>query len=72
MSTPEETALPAVVDIHAGNGSLQVYDRISDPLMAIKVLGNSIFKSGIFGITKPSPEPTPTATVKAQYAPAVD
>ena len=25
----------------------------------------------IFGITKPSPEPTPTATVKAQYAPAV-
>lgn len=53
MSTPEETALPAVVDIPAGNGSLAVYDRISDPLMAIKVLGNSIFKSGIFGITKP-------------------
>lgn len=55
MSNDNEqpTAVPAVIDVPAGNGSLAVYDRISDPLMAIKVLGNSIFKSGIFGITKP-------------------
>jgi hypothetical protein len=34
-------------------GNIAVYDRISNPMEAIKVLGNSIFKSGIFGITKP-------------------
>jgi len=33
--------------------NMGVYDRIADPMEAIKVLGNSIFKSGIFGITKP-------------------
>lgn len=30
-----------------------VYDRISDPMAAIKTLGLSIFKSGIFGLDKP-------------------
>jgi len=30
-----------------------VYDRISDPMQAIKTLGPSIFKSGIFGLDKP-------------------
>jgi hypothetical protein len=30
-----------------------VYDRINDPMMAIKTLGMSIFKSGIFGLDKP-------------------
>lgn len=30
-----------------------VYDRISDPMLAIKTLGLSIFKSGIFGLDKP-------------------
>ena len=30
-----------------------VYDRISDPMQAIKTLGMSIFKSGIFGLDKP-------------------
>lgn len=30
-----------------------VYDRILDPMAAIKTLGLSIFKSGIFGLDKP-------------------
>ena len=30
-----------------------VYDRISDPMLAIKTLGRSIFLSGIFGLDKP-------------------
>ena len=30
-----------------------VYDRISDPMQAIKTLGLAIFKSGIFGLDKP-------------------
>ena len=30
-----------------------VYDRINDPMLAIKTLGMSIFKSGIFGLDKP-------------------
>lgn len=33
--------------------SLDVYDRMSDPLAAIKTLGGAIFKSGIFGLDKP-------------------
>ena len=33
--------------------SLAVYDRISDPMQAIKTLGAAIFKSGIFGVDKP-------------------
>ena len=33
--------------------SLDVYDRISDPMAAIKTLGGAIFKSGIFGLDKP-------------------
>jgi hypothetical protein len=33
--------------------SLDVYDRINDPLAAIKTLGGAIFKSGIFGLDKP-------------------
>jgi hypothetical protein len=34
-------------------GEVQVYDRITDPLTAIKTLGGAIFKSGIFGLDKP-------------------
>jgi hypothetical protein len=34
-------------------GEIQVYDRITDPLAAIKTLGGAIFKSGIFGLDKP-------------------
>lgn len=34
-------------------GEVQVYDRITDPLAAIKTLGGAIFKSGIFGLDKP-------------------
>ena len=30
-----------------------VYDRITDPMQAIKTLGLAIFKSGIFGLDKP-------------------
>lgn len=33
--------------------TLAVYDRISDPMQAIKTLGAAIFKSGIFGVDKP-------------------
>jgi len=33
--------------------SLDVYDRITDPMAAIKTLGGAIFKSGIFGLDKP-------------------
>lgn len=33
--------------------ALEVFDRISDPLEAVKALGASIFKSGMFGCTKP-------------------
>jgi hypothetical protein len=32
--------------------SLEVYDRITDPMLAIKTLGQSIFRSGIFGVDK--------------------
>lgn len=34
-------------------GEIQMYDRITDPLAAIKTLGGAIFKSGIFGLDKP-------------------
>lgn len=34
-------------------GETQVYDRMNDPLAAIKTLGGAIFKSGIFGLDKP-------------------
>ena len=36
------------VDVKA----LEVYDRIADPMLAIKTLGQSIFRSGIFGVDK--------------------
>ena len=32
---------------------LEVYDRISDPMEAVKALGASIFKSGLFGCDRP-------------------
>ena len=48
MNNPE---VPATVNDTIDN--ITVYDRISDPMTAIKTLGNSIFKSGIFGIDKP-------------------
>lgn len=34
------------------SASVEVYDRITDPLTAIKTLGQSIFRSGIFGVDK--------------------
>lgn len=30
-----------------------VYDRINDPMTAVKTLGQSIFKSGLFGLDRP-------------------
>ena len=42
--------VPASHDLATAAG---VYDRISDPMQAIKTLGMSIFKSGIFGLDKP-------------------
>ena len=48
----ESNELTPVVTNHelAASG---VYDRISDPMSAIKTLGLAIFKSGIFGLDKP-------------------
>jgi hypothetical protein len=45
--TPVVT-IPNEVGVSAG-----VYDRITDPMQAIKTLGLAIFKSGIFGLDKP-------------------
>jgi hypothetical protein len=39
--------------VPATPASLEVYDRMNDPLVAIKTLGLAIFKSGIFGLDKP-------------------
>lgn len=39
--------------VPAAPASLEVYDRIIDPLTAIKTLGGAIFKSGIFGLDRP-------------------
>lgn len=44
--------LPVVQPAHELSAS-GVYDRISDPMSAIKTLGRSIFLSGIFGLDKP-------------------
>jgi hypothetical protein len=41
--------LPAVTSV----SSLEVYDRMTNPLEAIKSLGQSIFKSGLFGCDRP-------------------
>ena len=45
----ENKDLPAITPAQ----SIDVYDRITDPLSAIKTLGGAIFKSGIFGLDKP-------------------
>jgi len=37
----------------AANVSLEVYDRIANPMEAIKSLGLAIFKSGMFGCDRP-------------------
>jgi len=39
-------------EIITTNSSVEVYDRITNPMEAIKVLGQSIFKSGLFGCDK--------------------
>ena len=44
--------LPVVQPAHELS-TAGVYDRISDPMSAIKTLGRSIFLSGIFGLDKP-------------------
>jgi hypothetical protein len=44
--------LPVVQPAHELSAA-GVYDRISDPMSAIKTLGRSIFLSGIFGLDKP-------------------
>jgi hypothetical protein len=44
----ELAVVPAVANSVGG-----VYDRINDPMVAIKQLGMSIFKSGLFGLDKP-------------------
>ena len=41
--------VPAIVPAPAFVKDLEVYDRISDPMQAIKTLGAAIFKSGLFG-----------------------
>lgn len=43
--------LPAVQPTSVA--SLEVYDRITNPMEAIKALGQSIFKSGLFGCDRP-------------------
>jgi hypothetical protein len=54
MSQPNEEAanLPATIQT-AELGNIAMYDRITDPMQAIKTLGAAIFKSGIFGVDKP-------------------
>lgn len=43
--------LPAVTTQSVA--SLEVYDRITNPMEAVKALGHSIFKSGLFGCDRP-------------------
>jgi hypothetical protein len=45
--------LPVVTPSTELTAAAGVYDRISDPMSAIKTLGLAIFKSGIFGLDKP-------------------
>lgn len=45
--------LPVVQPSAHELSAVGVYDRISDPMLAIKTLGRSIFLSGIFGLDKP-------------------
>jgi hypothetical protein len=47
MDNPIE--LPAATPAPAFVKDLEVYDRINDPMQAVKMLGASIFKSGLFG-----------------------
>ncbi len=49
----ESNELTPVVNTSNELAAAGVYDRISDPMSAIKTLGLSIFKSGIFGLDKP-------------------
>lgn len=49
----ESNELTPVVNTPNELAAAGVYDRISDPMSAIKTLGLSIFKSGIFGLDKP-------------------
>ena len=51
MESPNE--LTPVVTTSNELAAAGVYDRISDPMQAIKTLGLAIFKSGIFGLDKP-------------------
>jgi hypothetical protein len=41
--------VPAIVPLQAFVKDLEVYDRINDPMQAVKTLGAAIFKSGLFG-----------------------
>lgn len=50
MESNELTPVVTPNELSAAGG---VYDRISDPMSAIKTLGRSIFLSGIFGLDKP-------------------
>jgi hypothetical protein len=45
--------VPVTQPAHELSAASGVYDRISDPMSAIKTLGLAIFKSGIFGLEKP-------------------
>jgi hypothetical protein len=49
----ENNELVPVTPQSAELAAAGVYDRISDPMQAIKTLGLAIFKSGIFGLDKP-------------------
>lgn len=41
--------VPATVSL----SNVQVYDRISNPMDAVKQMGSAIFKSGLFGLDRP-------------------
>ena len=43
-----------IINVQGDVKSLEIYDRINDPMLAIKTLGAAIFKSGIFyGLDRP-------------------
>lgn len=50
----ETASTNSIVPAHIQEvGNIAVYDRITNPMEAVKVLGAAIFKSGIFNVEKP-------------------
>jgi hypothetical protein len=53
-TNPTQCEVIPLAPMHTAElSTLAVYDRITDPMQAIKTLGAAIFKSGIFGVDKP-------------------